>query len=228
MKKTLAVTTLTLLAGAVSVYAQGEVSLADYAGGFSIQVFQSQSLAASTSPVSYGGISGSELMGNTGNTYSTSPGSASYKAGSAAGTGYDVELLLAEGSGLSASQLSPVGPIVTTWGAAAGASGTGTAGFGGIWTSSADATFGAAGDTVTVAIAAWNGAYSSLAAAQAAGLGNWGVSDTATLVMGGGKGAPSILPAGLESFSLTAAVPEPSTIALGVMGASALLFRRKK
>jgi hypothetical protein len=46
--------------------------------------------------------------------------------------------------------------------------------------------------------------------------------------MGGGKGAPSILPAGLESFSLTAAVPEPSTIALGVMGASALLFRRKK
>jgi hypothetical protein len=42
-----------------------------------------------------------------------------------------------------------------------------------------------------------------------------------------GAGTPPPLE-GLESFSLTTAVPEPSTIALGVIGASTLLFRRRK
>lgn len=46
----------------------------------------------------------------------------------------------------------------------------------------------------------------------------------------GGAGAPPSLPAvmtGLESFSLVV-IPEPSTIALGVLGAAALLFARRR
>jgi hypothetical protein len=48
----------------------------------------------------------------------------------------------------------------------------------------------------------------------------------------GGSGAPASPPAGLAgltSFSLSAAVvPEPTTVALGLIGAAALLLRRRK
>jgi len=47
----------------------------------------------------------------------------------------------------------------------------------------------------------------------------------------GGAGSPPSVPAdlvGLQSFSLLAAVPEPSTIALGALGLVALFLRRRK
>lgn len=55
-----------------------------------------------------------------------------------------------------------------------------------------------------------------------------GESGTITIEELGGDGSPPTLPAnlvGLQSFSL---VPEPSTIALGVLGAAALLFARRR
>jgi len=97
-------------------------------------------------------------------------------------------------------------------------------------------------------VAAWyngGGAYTTLAQAQAAGA-PWGESTVAkSLVLGepssvntlnnGGNPSPATAPANLPSnagnggwsFSMVA-TPEPSTIALGVMGVGAFLARRKK
>jgi len=93
-----------------------------------------------------------------------------------------------------------------------------------------------------VAVAAWyndNGAYATLGQAQAAGA-PWGVSPVELV---GNLGEPSSVntaarvnsnqpstatePYGITSFSLVT-TPEPSTIALGVMGVGAFLARRKK
>jgi hypothetical protein len=83
------------------------------------------------------------------------------------------------------------------------------------------------GGNAAVAIAGWynaGGTITSLAKAQAAGV-PWGVSNLGTAdALGGGPIAPSS-PTGLDSFSL---VPEPGTVALGVVGASAFLFHRRK
>jgi hypothetical protein len=229
MKKTLTVTTLALLAGAASVYAQGIVSMADL-NGAGIQVFNSQPIASSTSPVIYGGKPGLELIGNSGDSfsYNTSAGpTVAYAPGSALGAGYSVELLAGPASDTLVSQLAETGLVISTW-----FTGSQSSGQGGFWNSVANATVAGvpAGGNAAVAIAAWNnegGTIQSLAAAQAAGA-PWGVSNVgAAALLGGGTFQPPS-PTGLESFSLIAAVPEPSTIALGVIGASALLFRRKK
>jgi hypothetical protein len=95
----------------------------------------------------------------------------------------------------------------------------------------------------TVSLACWynaGGTINSVAAAQAAsvpvgwstpfnlpGLGEPASVETAA------NGAPTAATTpknmiGLTSFSLTQSVPEPSTIALGVMGACAFLARRRK
>lgn len=112
MKK--ALTAMALLAGAASVYSQGQVSLVDYGSTFSIQVFSSQGLAASTTSVSYGGFNGQEEMGQSANPNLFNPGTTSYAAGSALGTGYSVQLLAATGTGDAISALSANGPVVTT------------------------------------------------------------------------------------------------------------------
>src|SRR5271170_2230469 len=118
MKK--ALTVMTLLAGAASVYSQGEVTLGDYGSTFTIQVFNSQSAANSTTPVSYNGFNGQELMGQSPNGNLFTPGSTVYAAGSALGTGYSIQLLGAAGTGDSISSLVANGPVVTTWDSAAG------------------------------------------------------------------------------------------------------------
>jgi hypothetical protein len=93
-----------------------------------------------------------------------------------------------------------------------------------------------------IAVAAWyngGGLYTTLAAAQAANV-PWGVSPVVILT---GLGEPASVetsdvghntpltqptePYGISSFSLTS-TPEPSTIALGVMGIGAFLARRRK
>lgn len=43
----------------------------------------------------------------------------------------------------------------------------------------------------------------------------------------GGGGSPPATPAGLKNFKGFSLIPEPSTIALGVLGAAALLLRRR-
>jgi len=81
------------------------------------------------------------------------------------------------------------------------------------------------GQTVTLRMYAFNGsAYNS---ADTTIVGN---SNDISVTLGGG-GSPPGVPAeliGLKGFTMHNTVPEPSTIALGVLGLGALLIRRKK
>jgi hypothetical protein len=229
MKKTL--TVMALLAGAASVYSQGEIGLSDYGNpNFSIQIFGSQGAAATTA-VSFGGYSGNELMGQSPNGDLLTPGTTTYGAGTALGTGYSVELLAGPNTVTSVSGLTPTAPIITTWYTAAG--GNPATGLSGFWNSVANATISTVpgGTTASVALAAWNnegGTVTSLAAAQAAG-DPWGVSALGTSApLGAGIATPPNLPSSITSFSLVSTIPEPSTIALGVIGASAFLMRLRR
>ena len=226
---------MTLLAGAVSVYSQGAISLNDYGniGNFSIQVFQPQAPGVGVT-VSMNGLTGTEVQGQPNNSYLPVKGTTLYSGNSTIGPGYDVGLLaLANGTTATTyDQLSLVsGTTISTWinnpGLTAGNNSLG------VWNSSVVAEIGPGSPTTAaVAIAAWQatgsaGAATTLAEAQADGY-HWGVSDIVTANLTVGTGSPGFLPTTLTSFSLVSSVPEPSTIALGVIGASALLFRRRK
>jgi hypothetical protein len=87
----------------------------------------------------------------------------------------------------------------------------------------------APGSTINVALRTWTGA--SFDAAKL-GAGAWGESNVIPVTLGGEvvPGQPAATPGqltGLTAFTMTA-VPEPSTIALGILGAAALLYRRRK
>jgi len=234
MKKSL--TMLALLAGAVSGYSQGEVTFADYAGFLQQQVFNSQTSAPSGATlvtVSNGGFTTTEYVGST--AAASPSGNAVYAAGTAlSGSGYDAQLFTSATAGASISQLAADGGILHFQ--------TSAAQLGFIKSSTLVTIPGlATGATGTYAIAAWastgvDGAATTLATAQADGYA-WGFSTTAFVTPGNPPvdlGAPQVvggsppLSGDVEGFSLTSSVPEPSTVALGVMGASALLFRRRK
>jgi hypothetical protein len=80
----------------------------------------------------------------------------------------------------------------------------------------------AAGQQVQVVLRAWEGASYDTASIR-------GQSTPITITLGGDiPGAPPAVPAlltGLAGFSM---IPEPSTMALGLLGAAALLYRRRK
>jgi hypothetical protein len=134
---------------------------------------------------------------------------------------------------------STLNPISTASGAAGLMS---TAGlnvtFGGT-SGSAGAPSAAPGNPVTMAIAAWfngGGTITSLAAAQALPGTPWGVSPVGTELVSGAPSTPPNLPGlgdtsttsgGITSFSLVS-TPEPSTVALGIIGASAFLMRLRR
>jgi len=210
---------MALLAGAVSGFAQGQISMFDYGATFAIQVFTASPLAASTVPVSYGGLTVLEQQGN--DAGNDNPGSASY-AGTPLGNGYDVQLLAGPAGTLLANLTPVANSLVTTWNTGSEA---------GYWNSTALATITGVTSTAAVAIAAWNnegGTITTLAGAEATPNVPWGVSSEATTsALGFGSQQPPFLPAGLTSFSL-GTTPEPSTIALGVIGASAFLMRLRR
>lgn len=92
------------------------------------------------------------------------------------------------------------------------------------------ATVGVAANTsVFVQVRAWNtAAGATYEAAAASPLGRIGSSAVLALTAGGGTVTPPNLN-GLAKFSLVpTVVPEPTTIALGILGAGALLLRRRK
>ena len=70
--------------------------------------------------------------------------------------------------------------------------------------------------------------YATALAAWSAGLIHGGYSNPVTIATGG-AGTPPSAPAGLAGLQPWAVtVPEPSTIALGVLGVAGLLLRRRK
>jgi hypothetical protein len=82
----------------------------------------------------------------------------------------------------------------------------------------------AAGANANFVVRAWQTSAGSFDAAKAAG--NFGESAAFTVAVGGGTLPPANLTT-LQAFQVSV-VPEPSVIALGVLGASALLLRRRK
>jgi len=85
----------------------------------------------------------------------------------------------------------------------------------------------AAGGTATLTVKAWEASGGATYAAALAAGKKTGSSAPFTVVLGG-AGSPPSLPADMASFKSFSLVPEPSTIALGVLGAAVLLFRRRK
>jgi len=87
-----------------------------------------------------------------------------------------------------------------------------------------------AGTSVDVVLRAWATASGAdWAAASGNPNGIFGESDVVTVALGGGGSpqGPAANLIGLTSFSLTQ-VPEPSTVALGLLGLAALALRRRK
>jgi len=79
------------------------------------------------------------------------------------------------------------------------------------------------GGSATLRMRAW---LTSAGSYDAAGAFRGESTDLAVTGLGGGAITPADLPASFTGFNIT--VPEPSTLALGVMGAAALLLRRRK
>jgi hypothetical protein len=89
------------------------------------------------------------------------------------------------------------------------------------------------GDTVTLQVRAWSGAFATYEAAVLGGDATtlYGKSTKWEQVVGGGTNPPQpITGAGrLTPFTVTTVIPEPSSIALGLLGLGAIaLFRRRK
>jgi hypothetical protein len=226
--------TMSLLAGATAGYSQGVINWSDYApaaGGlpaFYMEVF---------SP----GPGGNEQnLGNTANDLP--PGGATYSGvqlgGSGTGTGatgygnganYDIGLYVSTTPSGVQNEVSGGTPIaVDNFSAGSG----GWDFSGGL---SAVVPGLASGTAVYVELAAWysGGGATSYAAAIAAAV-PAGTSSTSsgTTLLGGG-GSPPAVPGtlagiGITDFSLATTVPEPNTIALGVIGASTFLMRLRR
>jgi len=198
-----------LLAGAAIVHAQGQVSFANY--------FSSGNYVT----VEYGG----HAVGGTGTSGTTD------------GADWTVELYGAAGSSVALASLVPAVLAGTTSTAVtATLAGVGGA-YLGQWNSGAigDITGTVPGGPATVAVAAWynnGGTITSITAAQNASpaFAN-GFSATGNVTTGGAPNLPAALPVlgnGIISTVGNVGTPEPSTIALGVMGASAFLMRLRK
>jgi hypothetical protein len=87
----------------------------------------------------------------------------------------------------------------------------------------------AAGETATIILRAWQGASYDAAVAGGGAYGQTPFGGAATVTLGGQPASgPALTPGnlvGLQGFEL---VPEPSTLAFGLLGAAALLYRRRK
>jgi hypothetical protein len=247
MKKSL--TAIALLAGAVGVHAQGTVTFATYQFSWNIAVWSPQ---VATPTVGQQGNASTDLpvgstvytgvpLGGAGATAGTSP--TSYGNGS----DYTIGLYAVPGAGQTINLSSTSDLIATALFATTG--GTGAAnvvngpngGLAGSWGTAYQLlaiTGTSAGGTATIQLAAWyNGGSAdgfALTYAEAvASLDPAGSSAVANIGPLGGTPAsgPPITPpdlVGITSFSLTQQVPEPSTIALGVIGASTFLMRLRR
>jgi len=215
MKKTLS-GVVALLAGAFVAHSQGTVSMANY---------------LSLAKYIYVSYNGTKLGGASG----APTGTATANVGK--GGDWTVALYGNIGSGDAASTLTECtvaggGLAQTTFAQGAGA-GDATAG---TWATSIIAQIPGttlAGQASTVQLYAWYNAGGTIT--TYAGASVKGQSATGNVASPGGTnpgGGPSITPPGLPAlgnFSVAGtATPEPSTIALGVMGASGMLLRLRR
>jgi hypothetical protein len=217
--------TLSLLAGATVGYSQGELNWSDYAPAsgslpaFSIEIFQPNPANPTVE----------QNLGNTANDLPA--GSATYGGAPIVnGSGYEVGLYVDTSASAVQNDVSSGSPVAT-----AGF----TSGFDGRWDLSGSlvATVPglASGTAVFVELAAWStsGTATSYAQALVQGL-TAGVSPTSSgsAPLGGGGSPPAtpgtIAGIGITDFSVASSVPEPSTIALGVIGASTFLMRLRR
>lgn len=84
--------------------------------------------------------------------------------------------------------------------------------------------------TYTLQVRGWDSTAGDFAAAQAAGKG-WGVSGLWTQGTGNPNASPSVPPVAIANSGFTGftiAVPEPSTIALGLLGLASLFVLRRR
>jgi len=229
MKKSL--TIVTLLAGAVGAYSQGLVQWEAYSAGggstlpVSVEVYAPSPSAPGTQVYGNGANdvpAGTQtytgaLIGGSG-TGATSP------TDYANGNLWSVQLYGNGGSGDAASTLVAVPGATETFATSAGDAGEWNAP-----ASSASIPNSTAGGPVTVQLDVWYNGGGTLTYAQAAAAGDpVGVSPIMTLTSGAPPATPPTLAGGgLTSFSLMQ-TPEPSTIALGIIGASSFLLRRRK
>jgi hypothetical protein len=72
---------------------------------------------------------------------------------------------------------------------------------------------------------AWDSSFGSFNAAMAAGKAG---KSAVFAITTGGQGEPPAVPGNLTNFKGFSLIPEPSTIALGLLGAASLLFFRRK
>jgi hypothetical protein len=199
---------LALLAGAYAVHAQGTVSFANY-------------LVLAT--YIYVGFAGpSSLLG--GAASGPQPTLYNYRAEISNGYDWTVQLYGAVGENLPSSSLSPLAGATAHF--ATGAPIDSTAG---TWFSTFFYEFPDApnGTVATVQLYAWyndGGTITSVAQAFADGV-PVGSSSTGNVTLGAPPVAPAILPE-LGNFNMF--IPEPSTLELGVMGASAFLMRLRR
>jgi len=216
MKRT--ITTLALLAGAFAVHAQGTLSFANYGSGESsyVYVYYKPSVTSPTSTALGGSAAG------------VTPTLSNYGSLVGNGTDWTIALYGAPGGGDSANALSLLPGATTTF-----ANGTGDPTAGTWFSQAIIGVPGTAGNgsVATIQLYAWyneGGLITSYAQALADNVPT-GFSGTANITLGGPPATPANLPLGaLGDFNVIAPTPEPSTIALGVIGASTFLMRLRR
>jgi len=215
---------LALLAGAYAVHAQGTVSLANYAQ-LSPYIY-----------VSYQPTTGSPVLLGGAGAGAPAPTLSNYALETGNGADWTIALYGAPGAGTPVPLTTGLGsgPFVATTFESGNSVQDVTAG---TWYTSIFGTIsGAAGNgsAATVQLAAWynaGGVITSLSQAQADGV-PWGESAAVSTTTGGpAVSGPAAVAANLPAignFTVQTTVPEPSTIALGLIGASTFLMRLRR
>ena len=156
-----------------------------------------------------------------------------FQNGLVSGTNFYAQLFAADGVGRSESSLVAVGTPVNfrTGGNAGYVQETGTTTYDGSTVNTTVNVTSVNGGAVTLQLRVWSSAFSSYAAAVANGMG-YGKSPLLSLASTGNpNGTPTPgIPVnldGLQGFMFTN-IPEPSTVALAVLGIGSLLFIRRR
>jgi hypothetical protein len=236
MKKTLMV--VSMLAGAAGAFAQGSLNWQDGQTGYDISILSPNSttmpVAEETGNTQFDLPAGSTTyiggwIGNTGASpgagVGTTPASGYLGINYQNPAGFTMGLYVDTTKAALTADIMSGNPAATTTllgGANAGLYAQGTPTY---VSGLAPAT------AVWVGLAAWysGGGATSYASAIAGHTVEAYVESTTTVALGGGSSAPaSVVGLGLTSFSLGSVVPEPSTIALGVIGASTFLMRIRR